>query len=259
MNKQSLILASAILGLGLLPAYPQFGPRGGAPAGPRFSGAMDKLFGDNQSFSATLTVETRENAGGDPMTMPGKITFDSGKSRFEVDLAQASNSKIRPEQAAQMKAMGMDRMAMIGRPDKKTSYLLYPGMQAYVENPLPDSETTTSASDYKVETTELGKETLAGHPCVKNKVVLTDKAGNQHESTVWNATDLKNFPVKIKQTLQGKETTMTFTEVSLAKPAASQFEPPADCTKFDSLPAMMQAVMMKQMGGGGMGMPPMGH
>jgi outer membrane lipoprotein-sorting protein len=255
MKKHSLILASAIICLGLAPAYSQFGPRGGTPAGPRLGGAMDKLFGDSQSFSATLTMQTKEKAGGDTMTMPGKITFDSGKSRFEVDMAQAGGGKMRPEQAEQMKSMGMDRMVIISRPDKKSSYLVYPGMQAYVENPLQDPETTTPASDYKVETTELGKETVDGHPCVKNKVVMTDKEGNQHESTVWNATDLKNFPVKIEQIVQGNETTMTFKDIALAKPAASLFDPPSDYTKYDSMPAMMQAVMMKRMGGG-IGMPP---
>jgi len=40
-----------------------------------------------------------------------------------------------------------------------------------------------------------------GRPsCVKNKVIVTDDKGDKHESTVWNATDLKNFPVKIETT-----------------------------------------------------------
>jgi hypothetical protein len=254
MKIQSLILASAILGLGLAPAWSQFGP----PAGPRLGGDMDKLFGDSQAFSATLTLETKDKSSGDTTTMPGKIIFDSGKSRFETDMTQAGGGKMHPEQAEQMKSLGMDRMVMISRPDKKTSYLVCPGIQAYVENPLRDPKTTTPASDYKMETSELGKETVDGHPCVKNKVVMTDKEGNKYESTVWNATDLKNFPVKIVQVEQGKETTTTFKNIVLAKSTSAQFDPPSDYTRYDSLPAMMQQEMMKRMGGG-MGMPPMGH
>jgi hypothetical protein len=44
---------------------------------------------------------------------------------------------------------------------------------------------------------------------------------------------------------------MLFKDVKLSKPAASQFEPPADYKKYDS----MMSLMMEHMGGG-MGMPP---
>jgi hypothetical protein len=225
----------------------------GPPRGPQFNGAMNKLFGDNQSFSATLEVQTTDPRGG-TMTMPGKITFDSGKSRFEMDMTQAKGGPMPPDAAAQMKAMGMDRTVMIGRPDKKAAYMVFPGMQSYVENPLTDSETATAPADFKVETTELGKETVDGHPCVKNKVIVTDKDGTPHESTVWNATDLKDFPVKIQTSEQGREMTMLYKDVANSKPDASVFEPPSGYTKYDSMPAMMQAIMMKRIGGGG-GMP----
>jgi len=235
-----------------LAAYAQPGP----PRGPHFSGAMDKLFGDNQSFSATMEMQTADTAGG-TMTMPGKITFDSGKSRFEMDMTQTKSGQMPPDAAVQMKAMGMDRMVMIGRPDKKVAYMVYPGMQSYVENALSDSETTTAPGDFKLATTELGKDTVDGHPCVKNKVIVTDKDGTPHESTVWNATDLQNFPVKIQTTEQGREMTMLFKDITFSKPGASLFEPPSDYTKYDSMQAMMQTVIMKQMGGGG-ALPP-GH
>jgi hypothetical protein len=229
-----------------LAAYAQPGP----PRGPQFSGAMDKLFGDNQSFSAALEMQMTDAAGG-TMIMPGKITFDSGKSRFEMDMTQAKGGQMPPDAAAQMKAMGMDRIVMIGRPDKKVACIVYPGMQSYVENVLSDSETTTAPGDFKVETTELGKETVDGHPCVKNKAIVTDKDGTPHESTVWNATDLKNFPVKIQITEQGRSMTMLYRDITITKPDAGVFEPPSGYTKYDSMQAMMQAVIMKQMGGGG--------
>jgi len=225
----------------------------GLPAGPHFGGAMDKLFGDNQSFSATLETQVGDGQSG-PMIMSGKITFDSGKSRLEMDLTQAKGGQMPPDSAAQMKAMGMDRVVMIGRPDKKTAYLIFPGMQACVENPLPDSETT--GADYKVETTELGKETVDGHPCVKNKVIVTSTNAAPQESTVWNATDLQNFPVKIQTTDQGRGMTLLFKDITNSKPDAGVFEPPSGYTKYDSMTAMMQAVLLKQMGGG---MLPVGH
>lgn len=145
--------------------------------------------------------------------------------------------------------MGMDKMVSISRPDKKTMYLVYPGMQGYVENPLKDQAEVTSPDDFKVETTELAKENVEGHDCVKNKVVVTDKNGKITESTVWNAKDLRKFPVKIETTEQGQKAIMHFKEVSFTKPAASVFEVPAGMTKHASMQAMMQEVMMKKMGG----------
>lgn len=219
----------------------------GVPAGPSFGGGMDKLFGDNQSFSATLETQMADGQNG-TMTLPGKIAFDSGKSRLEMDMTQAKSAQLPPEATAQMKSLGMDRVVMIGRPDKKIAYVVFPGMQACVEQPLSAAETATAA-DYKVQTTELGKETVDNHPCVKNKVVITSTNAAPQEATVWNATDLKNFPVKIQATQQGRTMTLLFRNISNSKPDASAFETPAGYTKYDNVQAMMQAVLMKQLGG----------
>ncbi len=189
--------------------------------------------------------------------MPGKISYDAGKSRFEVNMADMKGGNLPPNAAAQMKSMGMDQVMTISRPEKKSACQIYPGMQSYIEIPLSSSDCAPTNSDYKVETTEIGKETVDGHPCVKNKYVVTDNEGVKHESTVWNATDLKKFPVKIQTVEQGDEVTMLFKNVSLTKPAASQFDPPADYKKYDSVQQLMQQEVMKRMGG--MGMPPVGH
>ncbi len=246
-------------------AFGQFGGRPGTmgagrggPPGPGLTGSTAKLFGDNSAFSATLEMQTKGGSGEESMTMPGKLAFDQGKSRFEMDLAQTKGGRMPPEAAQQMKAMGMDKTLMISRPDKKVSYMIYPGLQAYVENPLADKEAAMPAEDFKVETTELGKETVEGHPCIKSKAVVTDKEGAKHESLVWNATDLKKFPIKIEQTNEGTTVTMLFKDVSLSKPESSLFDPPTGFTKYDNMMTMMQQTMMKRMGAGGvrLGQPP---
>jgi len=248
------LLCALLLGLLCLnfAAYAQPGP----PRGPQFSGAMDKLFGDNQTFSATLAMQMPD-ASGNTITVPGKIMYDTGKSRYEMNMTEAQGRQMPPDAVAQMKAMGMDRMVIISRPDKKVAYMIYPGMQAYVENEMPDSETSTAPDDFKIQTTELGKDTVDGHPCVKNKVVVTDKDGTTHESTVWNATDLKNFPIKIQTIEDGRDMTMIYKDISFTKPDASQFEPPSGYKKYDSMESLMREQMMKRMGGmGGPGMMP---
>jgi len=260
--KKSLPLLAAALALTLTSANAQPGPHPGmgGPAGPRgtqFTASMAKLFGQNSAFSAMLENHVQTPQG--EMVVPGKISFDNGKSRFEMDMSAMKSPMMNDQAAAHMKMMGMDKMTMISRPDLKAAYMIYPGIQAYSQMTIQDPEAGKSPTDFKIETTELGKETVAGHPCIKNKAVVTDSQGTQHESTVWNATDLKNFPVKIETTEHGQQVTMLFKDVSLSKPADSEFDPPSDYKKYNSMQEMMQAEMMKRMGGmggpGGMGAP----
>jgi hypothetical protein len=145
-----------------------------------------------------------------------------------------------------MKQMGMGNIIMISRTDRKVTLAVYPGISGYVENPMSASATAASPSDYKMEATELGKETLDGHPCVKKKVVITGKEGSNHESTVWSASDLKDFPIKIESQEGGKTTTLLFKEVKLEKPDAGQFEAPAGYTKYTDMQTMMMQTMMMQ-------------
>ena len=62
---------------------------------------------------------------------------------------------------------------------------------------------------------------------------------------------MKKFPVEIQTTESSGDVTMLFKNVSLTKPAASLFDPPADFKKYDNVQQMMQQEMMKRMGGGG--------
>jgi hypothetical protein len=248
------LLPAAVLCLTLcsVPAQP-------GPGGAQMNEALTKLFGNNHAFSATMETEARNTAAGGPITMSGKFAFDDGKARLEMDMAQMHGGQIPPNAVAQMKAMGMDRLVSIARPDKKLYYLIYPGLKAYVSTATPDEGTSAAPSDFKIETTKLGKETVDGHACVKNKALVTDSKGEKHPATVWNATDLKNFPVKIVQTSGGVPVTIHFKDVELSAPDAALFEPPSDFKRYDSMQALMQAVMMKRFGGGQKSPPPPGH
>src|SRR5215472_14910133 len=101
MTKKSLVTLVSISTLASsLLAQP------GRMSGPSFSGPMAKLFGDNTTFSADLEIQVVAS-GDQNMTMPGKIDFDSGKSRFEMNLSDAKGVNMPPGMADQMKAMGM--------------------------------------------------------------------------------------------------------------------------------------------------------
>ncbi|MFO1476845.1 MAG: DUF4412 domain-containing protein [Verrucomicrobiota bacterium] len=253
MKKLIRSVVAASLCLGLLPAA--FAQMGGPGAGgPHFGGSMAKLFGDNSSFSGTMEIQVP--IGDKSMTMPGKMYFDQGKSRFEMDITQATGSALPPGAGAQLKSMGMATVIALSIQDKKLAYIIYPDLKAYAEMPMPNPEDAKPASDFKIEATELGKETVDGHACVKEKAVVTDDKGTAHDYIIWRATDQKGFPVKIETTERGQTITMMFKNVSLTKPDAALFQPPAGFKKYTDMQTMMQEEMMKRMGGGPGAPPP---
>ena len=208
---------------------------------------MAKLFGDHQSFSATLAFQTEGGSSSKSMTMDGAIAYLNGMTRFEMDMTKIQGANIKPQAMAQMKRMGMDKIAVVSIPEKKIMRMMYPSMNAYVESALPDASTSgASEKDYKVSVTEVGSETIDGHDCVKNKVVVTEPSGTSHESTVWNAKDMDKFPLKIEMSDNGKQMSMMFKDVKLDKPDAALFDPPADAKKYDS---MMDMMMSRARGG----------
>jgi hypothetical protein len=156
-----------------------------------------------------------------------------------------------------MKQMGMDRISNIIRPDRKRVYLIYPGLRAYVDMAMPAQEAAEMDKDYKIDTTPVGKETVEGHPCVKNRVVMTDDSGNKREGFTWTATDLKDFPVKmqIEGGARGDTFVMTYRDIKLARPDASLFDPPSGLARHENLQSLMQSVMQKMMGGQAPGLP----
>ena len=245
-----------LLGCHMASAQAPGRPRGGGGGGMgspipgmlQFNGAIGKLFGEHKAFVTTMELEVKQGSATDNMTLPTTLSFLDGNSRIEMDLSRAKGPQIPPGMADQIKAMGMADMTMISREDKHTAYLLYPGLQSYAE--MKPEGASPDAGKLKVETSEIGKETIDGHPCVKHKVSVTDANGKTTDATVWNASDMKKFPVRI-ETAEGKDkVTMRFKDVKFDKPAAALFEPPAGLTRYDNVQTMMQEGVMKKMLGG---------
>jgi hypothetical protein len=169
--------------------------------------------------------------------------FDKGDERIEMDLSQ-TRGYMSPKAMAQAKSAGLDKTIIIARPGDYIQ--IYPNAHAYADMTLPAPTGTGKAS---VTFTPLGSETVAGHTCVKNKAVVTDAQGETNEYTVWNATDLKNFPVQIAWYDENDDslTTQTFKNINFSKPDPSLFVPPSGFTKYDDMVGMINAIMKKKM------------
>jgi uncharacterized protein YdeI (BOF family) len=102
---KGLILATVCLSLTSALAQPGGGMGGGRSGAPQISAAMAKLFGENKAFTASVESDIKMQQG-QTMSVPGKIAFDSGKTRFEMNMSEAKGSALPPQMAAQMKACG---------------------------------------------------------------------------------------------------------------------------------------------------------
>jgi hypothetical protein len=99
-----------------------------------------------------------------------------GKAHMEMDILNMQGGHVPPAAAARMKQMGMGKLTVIIRRDKGLSYMVYPDMKAYTETAT--QEKYAPVADYKSASTKLGQETIDGHDCVKNKVVVTAPDGH---------------------------------------------------------------------------------
>ncbi|HZI33896.1 MAG TPA: DUF4412 domain-containing protein [Candidatus Binatia bacterium] len=257
MKKTLILLSAGLFIAARIPAQAQFNHPGNSPADNIFA----KVFGTSLNFSATMETDIKLPDAEKDMTMSGKIYFANGNSRTEMDMAKIQGGKMSPHAADQMKAMGMDQMISIYRNDTKTIYMIYPGLESYAKLETPEAKQGTN--DSTVAKAELGKETVDGHPCVKTRYTVAN--ANKDGDTIliaWQATDLKNYPVKIEMNPPGESkdqhnptTTLHFTDINTTQPEASLFEPPTGYHVYTDIRAMMQTEVMKKMNGG-MGMPP---
>ena len=210
--------------------------------------AMLKMFGKNTNFTAKADVRMLDSSQKETMSMGFAMALLDGKMRADLDMAQIKNAMMTPQMVAQMKQMGADRTVYIVRPDLKANYVLYPSLKAYTKMPMSDADQQALGKEPTIKQTPVGKETIDGHPCVKNKVVVTDEKGQSQEATVWNATDLRDFAIQMQIKETNSNVIMKFKDVQFAKPNAKEFEPSAGYTKYQSIEEIQQVMMQKMLG-----------
>ena len=202
----------------------------GSPTG--VNAAFVKLFGAANAFTAKVETQVFDPSQKETVRLPMDFAALEGKVRLEINLAQMQSAQFNASTLAQLKQAGMDRMVTVFRPDKKATYIIYPGVQSYLSLPLAKGEAEAAEKGLKLDKSALGKETFDGHPCVKNKSTVRNGEGPVLEAVTWNATDLKDFPLQIQMNEKGNKVIMHFSQVRFVRPDAKQFDLPANYGKM---------------------------
>jgi len=184
--------------------------------------AAAAFFGGNINFTATqvsyMHNPTATKKAAEEPTNTTEIAFSEGKRREAV-----------------MASPGSAVFVTITRPDRNLGYSVWlGGLNIFVEQVLrsPQMAETPIPNPIK-EKSDIGEETINGHPCVKCKVIIQEGGGTT-EWTTWEATDLNRFPIRAEYPAGGKTIKFEYTNVKLEKPDPSLFEPPKGCKKFKS-------------------------
>ena len=237
-NLFSVVLAGVVCGARAFAQAP-------APGGALDYG-MEKLFSGNPVFSATMQTETATANG--PLIVVAKMFYNHQNTRIDMDVANIKSAALPRGTVSQMQAVGIDKFVTIIPADKKTTTIVYPKLRSYATMALANG---TSGNDYTIQSIKpMGSETVNGHPSTRNQVTMT--AGNtSREFTVWNASDLNNFPVKISMSTGNGSEVLTFQNVSFNKLRSDIFTPPSNFTRYDTVQDIMQSAVMSHSPGAG--------
>ena len=208
------------------------------PGSPGVIASLTRLFGTNFAFTAQVEYQLLNRSNKEIVNLPMSFARLNNRIRAEVDLARMK-SQVQPDALAQVKPLGMDQIVTILQPDQRVTCQVFPKLKALVKLPMPPNEAEAFIKPAKMERTPLGQEKMQGHTCNKYRVVAYDEQGKRHEATVWNAPELRDFPVCVA-TKEGTETVvMRFHQVLFNRPEASKFEPPAGFEECSDMQAIM--------------------
>lgn len=241
------ILLSVLLAVGWSGEVGLFAQLDG-PGSPGVTASLIRLFGTNTAFTAQAEVQILGADQKERVGLPMVLTRLDSRIRVEVDMARMRNRE-QPDALARLAPLGLDRVVSLIRPEQRTTWVAFPKLQSVVKLAMPGAEADAFLKRAKVERTGLAKEKMEGHPCLKQRVVITDDQGQKHEATVWGATDLRDFPVCVA-TREGNDTVvMRFRQVQFTRADAKLFEPPAGFTQYVDMQALMAGPAVKYLRG----------
>lgn len=209
------------------------------PGSPGVIASLTRLFGTNFGFTAQAEYQLLNRSNQVIVNMPMSFARLDNRIRVETDMTRMKN-QMRPDILAEFKPLGLDQIVTISRPDLRATCQVFPKLRAFFKLPMATNEIEAFIKPAKMERTPLGQEKMQGFSCTKYLVVAYDQQGKRYEATVWNAPELRDFPVCVA-TKEGTETAvMRFHQVVFNRPEASKFEPPTgfeECSDWQALTA----------------------
>jgi hypothetical protein len=168
-------------------------------------------FETQKQFSATVVMSAMPTGG--PMAQGDMKIYRSG-------------DKMRTT----MGAMGYMVMDLT----QHTNYMVMSTGMCMQMNTTRQQNPFAQASDATIERSPAGTDTVDGHPCKVENLTVTGKTGTPVKMKVWEADDLKGFPVKVEVQTDKGPMTVLYKDISFNSPDASLFTHPDNCRQVGS-------------------------
>jgi hypothetical protein len=235
--------------IGQAPAPPAPSPAANAPASPLdqapfLAAALSEVFSDSRAFSAQAILQLpgdQPNQG-----IPLGFATLNGHMRWYLNLDQARSSRLDPALTTWLREARLNQVLFILRPETN-ALVVVPGLKQWFEFAPPKSPEIQAKAEEKVgflQKTEVGRETVDGHPCVKYRLDLPKERGSGEQAFVWQATDLKNLPIKFQTALNGEIFTLLFRQIKDTPPDAKHFEPTAGYARVSGPETLLQNALL---------------
>ena len=221
---------------------------------------VSKYFDEHKPFIATAElIEGEQKIVQTQPNLVFKFAYLNGMTRSEVDMSEWQDPQghlgvpvdpIRPE----MRKARTEQVITIVKPREGLTFWVYPKLKSYIRMEFKgEAAKQLKTFPQPKSSTELGKETLMGHPSVKFEVTFAEEgpferqevwglyAATGGKALLWKATDLDNLPIKFQgQTGIGQQI-LTFKDLKPGKPNSKLFEPPSGFSRYDSMEAFFKA------------------
>jgi hypothetical protein len=189
------------------------------------------------SFTGKVDLDVSGKADPVPTTATGTIQSLNGNLRWNVKLADIKSAQLSSNARAVVRQVNGDQFQLLTRADLKFNYLVLPGAQAYLEQPLPAIRLVTGKPSPVAERVE-------GRLCTKEHMRMLRPDGSTNAVIVWKAKELKNLPVQVQFTDSGETIQVRFRDISLQPVSPDQFRLAGGLTKYSSFEDLAQSVVI---------------
>jgi hypothetical protein len=180
--------------------------------------------------------------------MPMNFALTPDRMRQEIDVM---GMPFPLESRTVMQKAHLDKIVVITQTDTKKAYLLFPGLQAYVEYPLSETlldEINLRARQMGIQRTEFAQEMVGTHLCQQVRLIVTETNHPPEIALLRCATDLNQFPIRMDLLTPTDTTKFSFEDVQLKRPDAMLFEVPTNYVAFRDSAAISRYAMGKLKG-----------
>ena len=125
---------------------------------------------------------------------------------------------------------------MIMELSQHTSYMVMGTGMCMQMNAQGQPNPFSQAQNATIERSPAGTDTVDGHACKVENLTITPPNGQPSKMKVWQAEDLKGFPIKIEMQSSRGPVTMEYKDVSFNEPDASLFTHPENCRQMPAMP-----------------------